>query len=61
MIIPAKNSPTTLKIKEDPTGDRVMNTEIYINIEIATTTANPNNRDIMNTHSVGISGGNMSV
>ena len=41
-IKPAKNSPRTPNSNNEPIGDKVINTDIYRNIEIATNSSRPN-------------------
>ena len=61
MIKPAKNSPKTPKINKEPIGDKVTKTEIYKNMEIATSSNKPNKRVMTNKIKVVTFGGKVML
>jgi hypothetical protein len=57
IVIPEKNSPMIPNIPIDPTGDIVLNIDIKISIDIATTKSSPRNSvTINNINEIGLCG-----
>jgi len=59
MIMPEKNSPVVEIISIEPTGDMVINTDMYISMDIDTTTIRPRSREMMKRKNDIALGGNV--
>ena len=58
MIIPEKKSPMAVAITMLPTGIMVINIDIYISIDMETSTISPRNKEAMNSKNVVTLSGN---